>query len=165
MVNRPVCVILVSFSIMILISAFVAYMGWLLPDDPHDRDYFVWGDKYVNDFDKSRLAQSELVISGADEVVPLQSQANNDWTVMLVYSVEGSGEKDSTANLWTQDSLISIREFEKDVKREDDYQKTCLAEQISEKTSTTREEVRCLPESFTSVLNIFPDLSKLETYS
>ncbi len=56
MVNRPVCVILVSFSIMILISAFVAYMGWLLPDDPHDRDYFVWGDKYVNDFDKSRLA-------------------------------------------------------------------------------------------------------------
>lgn len=71
MVNRPVCVILVSFSIMILISAFVAYMGWLLPDDPHDRDYFVWGDKYVNDYDKSRLAQSELVISAADEIVPL----------------------------------------------------------------------------------------------
>lgn len=84
---------------------------------------------------------------------------------MLVYSAEGSGEKDSTANLWTRDSLISIREFEKDVKREDDYQKTCYAKQISEKTSTTREEVSCLPEGFTSVLNIFPDLSKLESYS
>ena len=120
MVNRPVCMILVSFTIMIVISGFVAYMGWLMPDDPHDRDYFVWDDKYVNDYDKSRLAQSELVFTYADEVVPLQSQPNNDWTVMLVYSVPG-GRGDDTANLWTRDSLISMREFEKDVQREDDY--------------------------------------------
>ena len=68
---------------------------------------------------------------------------------MLVYSVpDGVDDDDDAANLWTRDSLISIREFEKDVRREDDYQSTCLAEQITEETSTTREEVRCLPEGF-----------------
>ena len=32
MVNRPLCMVVVAFTTMIVISSFVAYMGWLLPD-------------------------------------------------------------------------------------------------------------------------------------
>jgi len=71
MVNRPLCMVLVAFTTMIVISGFVAYMGWLQPDEMHDRDYFVWGDEYVNNYDKSRLAQSELNYAATEEVVPL----------------------------------------------------------------------------------------------
>lgn len=46
----------VSFLVMVVISVFVFNMGWLMPNNPNDRDYLVWGDKYVNDSDKSKLA-------------------------------------------------------------------------------------------------------------
>ena len=71
MVNRPCCIVLVAFSIMIVISGFVFYMGWLGPNDPHDRDYYVWDDRYVNDYYKSRLAMSELIFKDTDDAVPL----------------------------------------------------------------------------------------------
>mmetsp|Transcript_3343 Transcript_3343/g.3904 ORF Transcript_3343/g.3904 Transcript_3343/m.3904 type:complete len:157 (-) Transcript_3343:2679-3149(-) len=73
MVNYPCCVIVSSFLVMITISIFVFYMGWLLPNNPHDRDYLVWGDKYVNDYDKTKLAAEELLISDTDEKIQLQS--------------------------------------------------------------------------------------------
>ena len=66
MVNYPCCVVSVSFLIMIAISIFVFMMGWLLPSVPHSRDYLVWGDKYVTDFDKSKLASEELLIANTD---------------------------------------------------------------------------------------------------
>lgn len=111
MVNYPCCVISVSFLIMLAISAFVFQMGWLLPGNPHNRDYLVWGDKYVNDFDKSRLAAEELLIADTDEQSQLQSQRDSDWTVTLVYDAPS----DDVANVWTKEALISVREFEKDV--------------------------------------------------
>lgn len=39
---------------------------------------------------------------------------------MLVYTSVGDSD-DTPINLWTRDALISVREFEKDVVREDDY--------------------------------------------
>lgn len=56
MVKRPCCMISVSFLVMVVISVFVFNMGWLMPNNQNDRDYLVWGDKYVNDSDKSKLA-------------------------------------------------------------------------------------------------------------
>ena len=71
----------------------------------------MWGDKYVNDFDKSRLAAEELLIADTDEQSQLQSQRDSDWTVTLVYDAPS----DDIANIWTKETLISVREFEKDV--------------------------------------------------
>ena len=71
MVNRPCCMIITGFTVMLAISIFVFSMGWLLPNDPNDRDYMVWGDEYVNNFDKSRLARSEILIDNAQDKVAL----------------------------------------------------------------------------------------------
>ena len=71
MVNRPCCIIISGFVIMLAISIFVFAMGWLLPNDPNDRDYMVWGDEYVNNFDKSKLARSEILIEDGDAKVAL----------------------------------------------------------------------------------------------
>ena len=68
MVDRPVCMITVSFVVMISISVFVFFMGWLLPNNPHDRDYLVWGDPYVADFDKSKLVAEELLVFDTEDV-------------------------------------------------------------------------------------------------
>lgn len=61
MVRRPCCFLSVGFLILFIISAFSAAMGWLIPQDPYERDYFVWGDKYVNAYDKTLLASRELL--------------------------------------------------------------------------------------------------------
>ena len=58
---------------------------------------------------------------------------------MLVYSTPS--EED---NIWTQEALIAMREFEKDVKVEDDYRLTCLAEQVS----ISKDEVVCTTFGF-----------------
>ena len=57
--------------------------------------------------------------------MPLQSQMNPDWTVLLIYSPPDDAEIDT--NMWTKDVLISIREFEQDVLKSDEYKGTCLA--------------------------------------
>ena len=70
---------------MVAITALVAYFGWLLPRDPFKTDYFVWDDHYVTEYVKSILARRDVLISGED-VAPLQSQIDINWTVNLVYS-------------------------------------------------------------------------------
>lgn len=50
----------------------------------------VWGDPYVNDFDKSYLVGRDLFII-SDREIPLQSYKVPEWTIMAVYSLpEGS---------------------------------------------------------------------------
>ena len=58
---------------------------------------------------------------------------------MLVYSTPSEVD-----NIWTQEALIAMREFEKDVKVEDDYRLTCLAEQVS----VSKDEVVCTTFGF-----------------
>ena len=43
---------------------------------------------------------------------------------MMIYSPP---DDDETVNLWTRDALISVREFEKDVRQDEDYGTTCIA--------------------------------------
>ena len=50
---------------------------------------------------------------------------NPDWTVLLIYSPPDDADADT--NMWTKDVLISIREFEQDVLKSDEYKGTCLA--------------------------------------
>lgn len=53
MVDKACCCIISAFVILIAISIIVAMLGWLTPSVPNNRDYLVWGDQYVNNFDKS----------------------------------------------------------------------------------------------------------------
>jgi len=57
MVDRPCTVILTSYAFLLAISVFVFFMGWLEPDLPHDRDFLVWGDPFVNNLDKTILVE------------------------------------------------------------------------------------------------------------
>ena len=154
-VNKPCWVILIGFAIMFVITGVVGAAGWLLPNDPLDRDYMVWEDKYVNDFDKSILAKRELLVSG-DDVAPLQSQIQIDWTVMLVYSPP---DETSTASMWNKDMLISIREFENDIRDDEDYQQICLASAaLSTEIVVVCDEVG----GFNSPLDLIEDPNNLE---
>ena len=157
MVRMPCCVIIVSFILMISVSAVVYLAGWLIPNNPADRDYMVWDDKYVNDWDKTKLAAEELIIKDDSEVTELQSQLENEWTVMFVYDLPSDDK--SITNLWTQESLISIREFEKDVKKEEGYKQTCLAKPVS---GAEEDVVQCVTSGFASPLDLIPDPSNLE---
>ena len=121
MVDRPCTFILSGFTLMIIIAGFVAAMGWITPNDPHDRDYMVWGDPYVTEWDKSVLVKRYNNDDEA-EIIPLQSQAVAGWTSMLIYSPPS----DSVENMWTKDVLMSIREFEKDTRAEEDWKSICL---------------------------------------
>ena len=48
MVNAPICLLLIAFFIMALITSFVANLGWILPGDTSGRDFLVWGADVVN---------------------------------------------------------------------------------------------------------------------
>ena len=60
---------------------------------------------------------------------------------MLVYSPPEATDVD---NIWTKEALIAVREFEKDVKVEEDYKLTCLAEQVS----ISKDDVVCTTFGF-----------------
>ena len=71
-----------------------------------------------------------------------------DWTAYIIYSPL---DEDSTATLWTRDVLISMREFESDIKSSDEYTVSCKADpQLS-----TAEEIVCDVRAFLSPLDLF----------
>ena len=57
MVNRPCTMVCLGFLIMSVISTFVTFMDWMLPNAPNDRDFMVWGNPYTNEMDKTILVQ------------------------------------------------------------------------------------------------------------
>ena len=74
-VRCPCLCIAIGFFIMFLF-AIIAYSADLMSaSDQSDRDYLVWGDPYVNNFDKSYLATEYLrTQTGSDDAkAPLQS--------------------------------------------------------------------------------------------
>lgn len=62
---------------------------------------------------------------------------------MLVYSK--SEDDTDQESLWTKETLISVREFELDVKREAGFAKTCLAGAVP---GGLIDEVSCLDSGF-----------------
>ena len=68
---------------------------------------------------------------------------------MLIYE---PNEGDESESMWTKDVLISIREFEKDIKADPEYSITCYADQIP---GGTPDEVDCKDDAFQSVLDLF----------
>jgi len=63
---------------------------------------------------------------------------------MLVYDQTANSDATAT-NLWTKETLISIREFEKDVKKVDRFEQVCLAQPIS---SSSVNAVQCVDAAF-----------------
>ena len=86
------------------------------PSEQSDRGYLVWGDPYVNNFDKTYLAKEYLrTQTGSDEAkAPLQSQSMPGWLAMMIYTVPN----DSVDDIWTKAGLISVRNFENKVKND-----------------------------------------------
>lgn len=155
MVNKPCWVIIIGFLVMVAISAFTFYMEWLTPNNPSDRDFMVWGDPYVTNFDKSLQVSRELLEQTSETreagiEVPLQSQIDPDWTVLLVYS----SPADPDANIWTKEVLIAIRDFEASVQDSDEFKQTCLLDQETKKCDSVA--------GFLSPIDFFSDPSDLE---
>ena len=74
-VRCPCLCIVIGFVIMFLFSIVAVGGGLMEPSEQSDRGYLVWGDPYVNNFDKSYLATEYLrTQTGSDEAkAPLQS--------------------------------------------------------------------------------------------
>ena len=123
-VKRPCCVILTGFALMFVLSVVCFYFDFQVITPLHDRDYLVWGDKYTNNYDKSVLAKRELQVFG-DTEYPLQSQVQQDWSVVFVY--QSTNDINTGSSIWSKDVLISIRDFENDIKQDSDYKLICLA--------------------------------------
>ena len=72
MVNCPVILIVIAFGFMLLISVVVISFDWLMPQSPSNRDFLVWGDPVVNEYDMGVLIKSYLKSQTAIdmEIVP-----------------------------------------------------------------------------------------------
>ena len=96
------------------------------PSDQSDRDYFVWGDPYVNKFDQSYLATEYLRTqtgNGDNDLAPLNSQSMPGWTSMSIYH-----SPDSVDDIWTKAGLIAVRNFETKALADANFRKTCVGD-------------------------------------
>ena len=74
-VTCPCLCIVIGFVIMFLFMIIASAGGLMDPSKQSDRGYLVWGDPYVNNFDKSYLATEYLrtQTDTGDAKAPLQS--------------------------------------------------------------------------------------------
>lgn len=74
---------------------------------------------------------------------------------MVVYS--GRGKSKGIRNMWTPENLMKMRDFEKDVRRNKRYKRTCLSS--AEKVG---QPAVCSDKAFLSPLDLISDPDLLE---
>lgn len=74
---------------------------------------------------------------------------------MLVY--RGKGARKGKVNMWTPENLILMREFEKDVRKNGNYKRTCLSG-----SDSSSKKIICGDSAFLSPLDLISDVSLLE---
>ena len=98
----------------------------------------------------------ELLGAGDKEgLIPLQSEKVSDWSVMILYSEPALPDG---ASLWSRQTLIAIREFEKEVGGMSGYRQSCLADKTSVEGS-----VVCSKSGILSPLDLLANPGQLET--
>ena len=157
-VRCPCLCIVIGFVIMFLFAIIAVSADLMSPSEQSDRGYLVWGDPYVNNFDKTYLAKEYLrTQTGSDDAkATLQSQTMPGWLAMIIYTVPN----DSVDDIWTKTGLISVRNFENSIKADPNFKKSCVADPAPDGAV---DIVFCNEAAaLNSPLNLFPNANNLE---
>lgn len=126
-VDRPCCVLSIGFLTLFLISV-VAQMGEMFTQsDGHNRDYLIWTDQKVIDYDKLVAGRETIQAAQAKDELPIRIQNTEGINPFILISSPNEKE-----NLLEKKNLLKMLEMENKIKEMKDWPLFCKAKTVDD---------------------------------
>lgn len=132
-VKYPWIVVSVMWVLILIVFAITGIFQLFVLSDNSERDYLVWGDYRVQNWDMRDLAQEDMDEAIAGSQQSLQVNQPDQWATSLFFTCD----KDD-CNLFTVDNIKKMYEAEKAFLNHKDFTKFCKA--------TSDVDTTCAPE-------------------
>ena len=135
-VTKTWLVLLLSVSFILLMTFLCVVLGGFELSDEHDRDYLVWDDKLVKEWDMLELGKERIQTNYAGGIQPLRTTTIDDWTTSITFECK------NCTNILTADFIKEMYAIEQKVVTNSKYGTFCQA------TSST--DSTCDPDAYDS---------------
>ena len=149
LVTWPFTCIGLCFTALIIVCIIMFTTGMAALSEADTRDYLVWEAEPVENFDKRNLIMEYVEKYGGatGDLKPLRSQIVNNWYTTIVYRTT----KDQEYGLLSKANLLKVRQTDKSLKDDPDYNSFCIA--------TSASNLACDPtKSHVSVVNLIEQI-------
>ena len=145
-VTKGWLIILIAVSFILLMTILSVVLGGFELSDEHERDYLVWDDKMVKDWDKLELAKEKVNTNFPGEIQPLRTSVITDWVTSVTF------ECTDCDTILTADFIKQMYAIEQKVKVHSDYSKYCQAESTND-TSCKDTAYKSFTRNFEGSIN------------
>ena len=136
-----VLTITLSISVILSVVALALGAGTLSPNNT--RDYLVWSDKKVKEYDMIELATEKLVTDYPNSIQPLRSLTNDEWTTSVTF------ECSSCSTILTVDYVTQMYNIEQLVAGNSEFSSFCEARSFTDSSCST-DSYKSFSEYFAS---------------
>jgi hypothetical protein len=131
---------------MMILSLTAIVTGSMNLTDEHYRDYLVWENEIVQEFDMMALTEEKIQTNYADGIQPLRTTTNYEYTTSIMY------EWDGCDTLLTVDNIKKMYELEQKILNDPDYGKFCKAVSSSD-SSCADSDYSSFAKNFAANIN------------
>lgn len=121
-VERPVCVLLVGFLTLFIISAISFALGYFDLTPQNNREFLVWTDQKVIDWDKRVAGKEAILAAQGKEELPVRMQNTQWWNPVILVNTPNDDE-----SLLEKKNLLKMLEIENKIKELPDWPLFCKA--------------------------------------
>jgi len=111
-VDRPGTVLIIAFIPLMAMAVLSTSLGYFDIAPQNDRDFLIWDDPIIQNFDKLNLAKDYIDKYGADDSVkPIRVAPVELWATIILYESENA---DSKYGLLEKENLLKMQKIETD---------------------------------------------------
>ena len=88
-VRKTWLVLTITFTISLILSVFAIAFGAGQISEGGEREYYVWSDKKVKDFDMLELATEKLVTDYPNGLQPVRTYVYGEWATSVTFECSG----------------------------------------------------------------------------
>ena len=121
-IDRPICLIVVSVLALVALSAISFSLGYFKLSDSTNRDFLVWDDQKVIDYDMMVAGKEAIQVAAGQDQKPVRMQTASPWNaIVLIKAPEGND------NLLLKENLVAIDQVESELRNMADWSLFCKA--------------------------------------
>lgn len=126
-VDRPCCVLTTGIILLFIISGASFALGYYDLNPQNNREYLVWTDSMVVDWDKQNAAKEALLKAQGDTQLPVRIQNTPWWNPVILFM--GPTQKE---NLLQKEYLLQVKDFIDQIENMPDWPLFCKAKSTTD---------------------------------
>ena len=121
-VDRPLCVLLVGFTSLLVVTAISFALGYFDLSPQNNREFLVWTNQKVIDWDKQVAGKEAVLAAQGEDELPVRMQNTQWWNPVILVRTP-----DDQESLLKKENLLKMLEIENKIKALKDWPLFCKA--------------------------------------